>query len=198
MIRFLRLTLALTLITGCAEEAGDRDLDVRSSDADTASTAVGPGSSPQSPSGMPDDEDRGGPEAAVAVIRDYYMALAAGDYARAYTYWANGGEASGQTLAEFESGFAETASVAADIGVPGRIDPAAGSRYIAIPVIVRATTTTGVSQCFRGTYTLRRGVVTGATAEQQQWRIASADLRRREPAECAGVPLGRAPSRPPP
>lgn len=186
MIRFLRLTLALALITGCEGEDGDRDLDVGGSDADTASAAVGSDSS-RSTSNARDHEDRGSPEAAVEVIRDYYAALATGDYARAYAYWANGGEASGQTLEEFENGFAETASVAADIRTPGPIDPAAGSRYIPVPVTVRATTTAGVTQCFHGTYTLRRSVVTGATAEQQQWRIASADLQPRDPAECEGV-----------
>ena len=121
--------------------------------------------------------DSGSPEAAVAVIRDYYVAIAAGDYARAYRYWAGGGEASGQTFEEFRRGLAGTASVRVEVGEPGRIEGAAGSRYIRIPVEVHATTRDGAAQCFQGSYTLRRAVVTGATEEQRRWRIYSAELR---------------------
>ena len=63
------------------------------------------------------------------------------------------------------------------MGEPGRIEGAAGSRYIRIPVEVRATTADGAAQCFRGSYTLRRGVVPGATEEVRRWRIYSAELR---------------------
>lgn len=119
----------------------------------------------------------GSPGAAVAVIRDYYAAIAAGDYAGAYRYWASGGAASGQTFEEFRRGFAGTASVRVEVGEPGRIEGAAGSRYISIPVEVHATTTAGAAQCFRGSYTLRRVVVPGASEEMRRWRIHSAELR---------------------
>lgn len=123
------------------------------------------------------DQDSGSAEAAVAVIRGYYAAIDASDYARAYRYWAGEGEASGQTFEEFRRGFAGTASVRVDVGEPGRIEGAAGSRYIRIPVEVHATTAQGTAQCFRGSYTLRRAVVPGATEEQRRWRIYSAELR---------------------
>jgi hypothetical protein len=122
-------------------------------------------------------QDSGSAEAAVAVVRDYYAAIDAGDYGRAYRYWASGGEASGQTFEEFRRGLAGTASVRVEVGEPGRIEGAAGSRYIRIPVEVHATTTQGAAQCFRGSYTLRRAVVPGATEEQRRWRIYSAELR---------------------
>jgi len=72
---------------------------------------------------------------------------------------------------------ARTASVRAEVGVPGEIGAAAGSRYVEIPVKIAATTTDGASQAFSGVYTLRRSVVDGATAEQRAWRIASAKVR---------------------
>lgn len=121
-------------------------------------------------------QDTGSPEAAVAVIRTYYAAISAGHYARAYRYWSGGGAASGQTFEEFRRGFAGTASVRVEVGEPGRIEGAAGSRYIRIPVEVHATTTDGAAQCFRGGYTLRRAVVPGATEEMRRWRISSAEL----------------------
>ena len=118
--------------------------------------------------------------AAVDVIRRYYAAIATRDYPRAYALWSGGGSASGQTLEEFAAGFAETASVEVDIGRPGRIEGAAGSRFVEVPVVVRAVTTAGEAQRFEGTYTLRRSVVDGATAEQRSWRIHAAELRRVE------------------
>jgi C4-dicarboxylate-specific signal transduction histidine kinase len=50
-------------------------------------------------------------EAAVAVVRDYYAAIAARDYERAYRRWSSEGQSSGQTFAEFQAGFAETETV---------------------------------------------------------------------------------------
>lgn len=145
-----------------------------------ADVAGSPAGGAQPPAGQPDD---GSAAAAAAVIRDYYAAIAARDYARAYGHWSDGGAASGQSFEQFRAGFAETASVTAEVGAPGRVEGAAGSRYVSVPVEVRATTTAGAAQCFRGTYTLRRAVVPGATAEQRSWHIASADIR-----PCAGSP----------
>jgi hypothetical protein len=115
--------------------------------------------------------------AAVAVIEAFYDAINKRDYERAYGYWGSQGRDSGQTLHQFRKGFAETESVRVQTGDPGRIDPAAGSRYVKIPVEIAAQTTRGETQRFRGTYTLRRGVVEEATPQQQQWHIISADIR---------------------
>ncbi|HEX2253169.1 MAG TPA: hypothetical protein VHQ65_07875, partial [Thermoanaerobaculia bacterium] len=118
----------------------------------------------------------GSAAAAAAVVRDYYAAVAAGDHRRADRLWGGGGAASGQTLEEMRAGSAQTVSVRAEVGTPGRVEPAAGSRYVRVPVTVRATTRSGEPQCFAGNYVLRRSVVPGATAEQRTWRIHSADL----------------------
>jgi len=118
--------------------------------------------------------------AAVAVVRDYYAAIDARDFARAHRLWRGDGEASGQTLAEFAAGFAETARVEVEVGEPGRVEPAAGSRYVEVPVTVRARTRDGATQRFAGRYTLRRSVVDGATDDERRWRIHSATLARVE------------------
>src|SRR5690606_8285557 len=131
--------------------------------ADTASAEVVPGE--------PSAAD------AVAVLRDYYAAIAARDYARAHALWSDGGRASGQTLEQFAAGFATTASVVAETGQPGRVEPAAGSRYIEVPVSISATRDDGSVHRYLGNYTLRRAVVDGASAEQRAWRIATADIR---------------------
>ncbi len=121
------------------------------------------------------------PADAVAVIDAYYAAIAANQYPRAYALWSGGGQASGQSPQQFAGGFADTASVSVDIGAPGRIDAAAGSRYVEIPVSVTATRRDGSVHHYAGAYTLRRAVVDGATADQRAWRIASADLREVRP-----------------
>jgi hypothetical protein len=121
--------------------------------------------------------DRDSP-AAVAVVRDYYAAIAERDFRRAYGLWAGEGAAMGQTYDQFVAGFARTESVAAEIGRPGPVEGAAGSRYVSVPVVVGALTREGENQGLEGTYVLRRSEVEGATPEQRLWRIESADLRR--------------------
>jgi hypothetical protein len=121
------------------------------------------------------------PADAAAVVDAYYAAIAANQYPRAYALWSGGGQASGQTAQQFASGFADTASVSVDVGAPGRVDAAAGSRYVEIPVSVAATRRDGSIHRYAGAYTLRRAVVDGATDEQRAWRIASADLREVRP-----------------
>lgn len=115
-------------------------------------------------------------DAAASVIRDYYAAIDAGRFREAYALWRDDGAASGQSYEEFAAGFTETADVTVDIGAPGRIEGAAGSRYVMLPVMVEAVTSAGDTQHFAGTYTLQRSVADGASAEQRAWRIRSAEI----------------------
>jgi hypothetical protein len=117
-----------------------------------------------------------GPEAAAAVLRDYYAAIAAHEYERAYAMWGDGGKSSQQTLEQFRAGFKDTAEVRATVGTPDRIEGAAGSRYIKVPVEVRAKTTRGTAQHYGGHYVLRRAVVDGATDAQRAWHLDSARM----------------------
>jgi hypothetical protein len=116
-------------------------------------------------------------EDAAAVIRSYHDAINAKEYERAYRLWEGDGKASGKSLDDFRAGFANTANVAVRTGPPGRIEGAAGSRYVMIPVQVIAKSTSGPLSRFEGKYSLRRSVVDGATPDQRQWRIASAKLK---------------------
>ncbi|WP_375270612.1 hypothetical protein [Sphingomonas sp.] len=119
------------------------------------------------------------PQAARAVVERYYAAIDRGDYRTAYRAWAQGGRASGQSFDQFICGFARTRHTSVVAGAPTRPEGAAGSTYIRVPVTVRATLKDGTAQRFAGTYTLRHvNDVDGATAEQRQWHIQSASLRR--------------------
>jgi hypothetical protein len=110
------------------------------------------------------------------VVRRYYLAIQASRYDDAYALWSDSGRASGKSLQEFAAGFRETANVRASVGDSAHVEGAAGSQYATVPVTVDATLRSGARQHFTGTYTLRRSMVDGASAEQRQWRIYSADI----------------------
>lgn len=114
---------------------------------------------------------------ALSVLHDYYAAINARQYDRAYSLWSDDGKASGQTQQQFTNGFADTVNVEARFGEPGRVDAAAGSRFIQVPLSIMATHDNGDVRRYIGSYTLRRAVVDGATPEQRAWRVASADIR---------------------
>ncbi|MBP5976798.1 hypothetical protein HW132_29755 [Brasilonema sp. CT11] len=114
---------------------------------------------------------------AVQVIRDYYSAIARRDYEQAYSAWERDGAASQQSFKQFKQGFANTRSITLKVGEPGRLDPAAGSLYIKIPVTVTAITRNGTPERFRGSYVLRRvNHVPGSTPDQRRWHLYSANI----------------------
>lgn len=116
---------------------------------------------------------------AANVIHQYYTAINSINYRKAYELWSDKGQASKQTFDQFQQGFADTASVTVEIGKPGDIEGAAGSRFITIPVTLEAKTKSGARQNFAGEYVLRRSVVDGASAEQRAWRIYSSKINRK-------------------
>lgn len=123
------------------------------------------------------DSETSEQQKAAQVIRHYYNAINRKDYRSAYADWANNGAASNQSFEQFRRGFANTASVNVVIGKPGRIDGAAGSLYVEIPVTITAKTVNGQTQHFTGSYTLRRiNDVPGSTPEQRRWHLYSAKI----------------------
>ena len=118
-----------------------------------------------------------GAAGAVAVIREYYAAIGAQRLRDAYHLWSDDGAASNQTFEEFAQGFDDTRSVTVTPGQPGRIEGAAGSRFVEIPVTIDAVAASGEHRRFTGSYVLRRAVVPGATPEQRSWRIYTAQVR---------------------
>lgn len=186
------LAMAVALLVACGDDDSGRLLTPEATPTTATETAVPtatpfptgdgvPGgtttpTSTETPSTGPSDGP--GADEAVAVLDRYFSAIGTRNYEAAYVLWRGQGEASGQTLEEFVDGFGETASISWEIGEPGRIDPGAGQRYIEIPVRIVARTTSGESQQFEGSYVLHRTTdIPGATEEQRQWRIHSADVQ---------------------
>lgn len=114
---------------------------------------------------------------AVSVLRDYYAAINARDYGKAYAQWSDGGRASGQSLQQFSDGYATTQGVSVVLGEPGRVEGAAGSRYVEIPATLEATQSDGGVRHYAGSLTLRMTLVDGASDAQRRWHIAYANLR---------------------
>ena len=133
--------------------------------------------SPQ-PSPSPGDESDDDVKGPADVIYEYYASINSGDYRSAYELWSGKGEASKKSFEQFRSGFADTERTEVIIGSVGEEDAAAGSRYIMIPVTIKARTKSGKDQTFKGEYILRRSVVDGATDEQKAWRIFSATIKK--------------------
>lgn len=122
-------------------------------------------------------KDPKGIQAAADVVRRYYAAIDARDYATAWSQWGDDGRP-GTTLKAFEDGYAHTRSTRVTIGALSPGDGGAGSIYQPVPVTVNAVLDDGRRQRFVGSYVTRRvNDVDGATASQLRWHIDSADLR---------------------
>jgi hypothetical protein len=129
----------------------------------------------RAPSGRADVD--GDTASASAVLRRYFALLAERNYDSAYVLWADGGRASRQSPSEFAAGYRETTAVRATVGAAIRVEGAAGSQYATFPVTIDAALRDGRRQRLKGTYTVRRSMVDGASAEQRSWRIYAATMR---------------------
>lgn len=112
------------------------------------------------------------------MVIDYYAAIDSRDYAKAYALWSDKGAASGQSFQHFSGGYANTRSVKADVGDPRDEEGAAGSRYIQVPVVLKAVQQDGSERDYRGHFILRAVMADGASEEKRHWHLASAEMQR--------------------
>lgn len=141
-------------------------------------TIAAPPATEATPATAIEPSDAATPAAARQVVVDYYAAIDAGEYAKAYALWSDKGTASGQTFEHFSGGYANTKSVYAIVGEPMNEEGAAGSRYIQVPVELSALQRDGSERHYRGRFTLRAVVADGASDEQRRWHLASAEMQR--------------------
>lgn len=114
-------------------------------------------------------------EAAAAMVRRYYAAINARDFASAWTLWGDDGGTSGKTLQTFEEGFARTVRTHVEIGTVSDVEGGAGSLYVTVPVTVDAELANGQRQRFTGSYALRQ--LNRGMGISQGWHIETARLR---------------------
>jgi hypothetical protein len=118
-------------------------------------------------------------EAAAGVVRTWFDHVEEGRFAEARRLWSDG--AAGRKLA---GRLARHAEVHVELGAPGRVEGAAGSLYVEVPVRIWGHSQGGEAFDCRGGARLRRASeVPGATPDQLQWRIFAIDLRN-EPHQC--------------
>lgn len=186
--------MALGLITPLAEDSAATQADAGMAIATaTPGTAIafaesalpplednpetGLGASTARPADGADSSTSAGQDAAAAV-NAYYAALQRGDLARAYAAWSDGGRASGRTPEQFAAGMGDLAITSVSLGEPGRVEGAAGSRFVEVPVTVTSRGSDGREVRQIGSFTMRSSQVEGAPGG---WHIASAELRELQP-----------------
>lgn len=137
---------------------------------------------PGTPGGLPDDRtpiaERPFPktsaQGAAQVVQTYFALIEAGKYRQAWALWSDGGKASDKSEDAFAAGFGKYAEYQAQIGAPGRIEGAAGSLYVDVPVVTYGRLKSGAAFDHKGKVTLRRcNDVPGCTAQQREWRISA-------------------------
>lgn len=115
-------------------------------------------------------------QGAANVVQTYYALIEEGKYAQAYKLWEAG--AAGMSADAFAASFANYGEIHANIGAPGDIDAGAGQRYVTVPVQLYGRLKEGGKPFnLRGSVTLHRTEVDGATSGQKTWHIRSADLK---------------------
>lgn len=104
----------------------------------------------------------------VVLLRSYFAAIDQRDFARAYSYWDRLGQASQQSFAQFDQGFAATKQVKADIGKP-QYGAGAGNLYADLAVTIVATQNDGSTRRYSVSYTAHRANI--PPFDQFGWRI---------------------------
>lgn len=168
------LIILLGSLAGCG---GPPEGHSPSSSESSAAPLVKPAVDTPVPEGVNEDAGAKGAKGAVEVLSNYYDLLKTGRLDDASQLWsppdATALRLSEQSLSDYQSR-------EVDIGEPGRIEGAAGSLYISIPIQIDAHKA-GEDVHLSGEATLRRvNDVPGATPEQLSWRITRIDL---QPAE---------------
>jgi len=132
------------------------------------------------PTGPAVAESPNSPEAAAAVLRDYFRLIDQKEFVEAHRLWSSSSEDDDLSDGAFAGSFDRYRTYRAEIGTPGRVEGAAGSLYVDIPVTVTGELAEGGSFRLVGPVTLRWvNEVPGATAEQLQWRIVRSALKPR-------------------
>ena len=112
------------------------------------------------------------------VVVDYYVAINARDYKKAYASWDQDGAASRQNYEDFSGGYTNTEAVEATIGQPFDAEGAAGFTYITVPVELVAKQYNGTARSYHGRFALRAVTADGASGQQRRWHLISAEMQR--------------------
>ncbi len=93
-------------------------------------------------------DDRSTPQ---KLLESYYNAINRKEYARAYSYYAEGQQ--GDDFEKYAKGYAGTESVSVKIG-SSEPDPGAGQIYWSVPIAIESKLAEGKAQVYTGCYTI--------------------------------------------
>lgn len=113
---------------------------------------------------------------AIGVVSRYYRSIDTGNLRAAYDLWADSPER--LSFEEFVKQNEAIDEIRVRTEVPGRIEGAAGSRYVEIPAVVGIVRKDGTRRKESVTHTLRKSVVNGADSVQRSWRITSSKVNQ--------------------
>lgn len=141
---------------------------------------------PGEPGGLPDDRapvseapfSKTSAQGAANVVQTYYALIEQGKYEDAWHLRTDSLQPDATGAKAFADSFAKYAEYHANIGAPGRIEGAAGSLYVDVPIQIYGRMKDGTPFSSAGTITLRRvNDVPGSTAAQREWHIATSDVK---------------------
>jgi hypothetical protein len=110
----------------------------------------------------------------VDVLERYYRNLDTGNLRAAYDLLDDAPDK--PSYDEFARQLQGRSDIRAMTRRPGRIEGAAGSRYVEVPVLVSFRNADGSREKTEVSHTLRKSVVDGASAAQRSWRITSSKV----------------------
>ena len=176
------LPLLLLLLAACGSGGSEDAQPLNEGNETAAAPATAPPLSPPpgASGGLPDDRtpvaeppiDQKSAQGAAQVLQTYYALIEAGKYEEAWELRSPGARDGPDSKAAFVESFGRYAEYHATVGAAGRVEGAAGSLYIEIPVQLYGRMKDGTPFGSAGTVTLRRvNDVPGSTEEQRSWRI---------------------------
>jgi len=160
----LRIGAIVPLLIACGHGSSNPPRRVDSAAVSEASSASRPGPAPDSLGQRPED--------AAATVRAYLAALAQRDFRQAMALWEPGADAAAVDSASFARAHGDTTVSEFEVGAPGGVEGAAGSRYVMVPVVLHGSAPDRPPLLLHGHVTLRRSVVDGATEGARHWRIS--------------------------
>jgi hypothetical protein len=109
----------------------------------------------------------------VELLASYYNGINRQEYQRAYGYW----ETPPNSYDEFVAGFADTTSVQVIVQPPTRVEGAAGSLYVEIPVILIALHKDSSRHTFAGCFVTRKSNLQPPDIpEEDVWHLYQAEV----------------------
>lgn len=110
-------------------------------------------------------------QGAADVVQTYFALIGERKYSAAYALWSTTPKDGRTSRSTFVRSFSRYTSYRANVGAPSRIEAAAGSAYVTVPVRVDTVSRMGELRRQNLKVVLRRANAPGAASASRMWRI---------------------------